>query len=170
MSTSEQFVPQQPVPSGDATWAPPPEQVEIVPRGILFSLAAIPLGMALSILIWKMGFVASISSFAIAAAAVWLYTKGSTQVPRRGLLPVIGVIVVGVVASFFAIVAADLVEFYGSPQGQSLGYPSSVDFVSANLFNGSVLSSYGTDLVMFIVFAALGIFGTLRRLVAHGRS
>ena len=40
-----------------------------------------------------------------------------------------------------------------------------MEFVRTNLFNGEVLKSYGTDLVMFVLFAALGIFGTVRRLL-----
>ena len=139
--------------------------VEIVSRGILFSLAAVPLGMAVAVLIWELGFVASISSFVIAGAAAALYTKGATRTPNRGLVPLVLVVLGGVALSFFAVVAADLVDFYNTPQGQSLGYPSVVDFVSANLFTGNVLSGYGSQAVMFVLFAALGVFCTVRRLV-----
>src|SRR6478672_5679834 len=139
--------------------------VEIVSRGILFSLAAVPLGMAVAVLIWELGFVASISSFVIAGAAAALYTKGATRTPNRGLVPLVLVVLGGVALSFFAVVAADLVDLYNTPQGQSLGYPSVVDFVSANLFTGNVLSGYGSQAVMFVLFAALGVFGTVRRLV-----
>ena len=141
------------------------EPVEIVSRGILFSLAAVPLGMAVAVLVWELGFVASISSFVIAGAGAWLYTKGATRTPNRGLVPLVLVVLGGVALSFFAVVTADLVDFYNTPQGQSLGYPSVVDFVSANLFTGNVLSSYGSQAVMFVLFAALGVFGTVRRLV-----
>lgn len=147
--------------------APP---VEIVPRGVLWSLAAIPLGMVVAVVLWNLGFIASISSFLIAAVGVFLYTKGAGTTPKRGIVPVVAVIVVGVVASFFAIVAADLVDYYGTPQGQALGYPSAVQFVTSNLFNADLLTSYGTDLVMFVLFGALGVFGTMRRLVAARRA
>lgn len=143
--------------------------VEVVSRGVLYSLASIPLGMVVAVLIWKAGFVASISSFLIAGSAVFLYRKGAMAAPRRGLIPLMAVIVVGVVASFLAIVGADLVDYYNSPDGQGLGYASVVDFVSANLFNPSVLSSYGSDLGMFALFAALGVFGTMRRLLGSRR-
>ena len=158
---------QAPLPTAYAPAAP--AAVEIVPRGILFSLAAIPLGMVAAVLIWKAGFVASISSFLVAGSAVFLYTTGALSAPRRGLVPLIAVIVVGVVASFFAIVGADLVEYYNSPDGQNLGYASVVDFVGSNLFNGEVLGSYGGDLAMFALFAVLGVFGTLRRLLRPAR-
>jgi hypothetical protein len=142
-----------------------PQQVEIVPRGVLFSLAAIPLGMGASVLIWKMGFIASITSFLLAGVAGWLYVKGAGAAPRKGWLPLLAVILVGVGASFLAIVGADLVEYYNTSEGQSLGYPSALSFVSANLFNSDLLKSYGSDLAMFLVFAALGVFGTVRRLL-----
>ena len=75
-----------------------------------------------------------------------------------------------IVASFFAIVASDLVDYYGTPSGQLLGYPSEYEFVKGNIFNSDVLSTYGTDMLMFVLFAALGIFGTLRRMATVGRS
>ena len=171
--SDQPFVPEStresmPIPAtatGMPVFVPATAAVEIVPRGILWSLGAIPLGMAATVIIWKLGFVASITSFLMAGGAAFLYTRGARSAPRRGLVPLVGVIVVGVVACFFAIVAADLSEVYYSPVGQSLGYPSVVGFVSNNLFNTAVLGHYGMDLVMFFAFAALGVFSTLRRLM-----
>jgi hypothetical protein len=42
--------------------------------------------------------------------------------------------------------------------------------VKANILNPDLLSTCGTDLAMFVLFAALGIFGTLRRMATAGRS
>jgi hypothetical protein len=163
-AATDHTLPDQPqAPATDPV--PAAAAVEIVPRGLLWSLAAIPLGMLTSVLIWKLGYIASISSFLIAGLATWLYTQGARAVPRRGLVPLVGVIVAGVVLSFLAIVAADIVEYHGTPEGQALGYPSALDMVAANLFDPKVLGSYGSDLVMFVLFAALGVFGTLRRLM-----
>lgn len=145
-------------------------RLENVGRGVLFSLAAIPLGVAAAVAIWQLGFIASITSFLIAAAAVWLYTRGAGTGPRAGLVPLIAVILVGVVASFLAVVVSDMVQFYNSPEGARLGWPSATSFVINNLFTSTVLGSYGTDMAMFGVFAALGIFGTLRRLLAANRA
>lgn len=144
--------------------------VENVGRGLLFSLAAIPLGVAAAVLIWQLGFIASITSFAIAAGAAWLYTRGAGSVPRVGLVPLIVVIVAGVVASFLAVVISDMVHFYNTPEGAELGWPSATSFVMGNLFAPEVLGTYGTDMAMFGVFAALGVFGTLRRLLAANRT
>ncbi|GAA4351253.1 hypothetical protein [Angustibacter luteus] len=144
-------------------------QEELVSRGLAFSLGAIPVGMFLAVVIWKLGFVGAISSFVIAGGAVFLYSKGALTPPKRGLVPLVGVIIVGVAASFLAIVASDLLDYYKTPSGQALGYPSSYEFVKTNLFNMDVITSYGSDLAMFGVFALLGIFGTLRRLMTSAK-
>lgn len=168
---TDQTQPTEPTVAPHSTDEPQPgaaalgQPVEIVSRGILFSLASIPVGIAAAVIISKLGFIASISSFLIAGSAVFLYVKGATTTPRRGVVPLIAVILVGVAASFLAIIAADLVVAYDTPEGQAAGYPSVVDFVTGNLFYGPVLKSYGGDLAMFLVFAALGVFGTVRRLI-----
>ncbi len=144
--------------------------VENVGRGLLFSLAAIPLGVAAAALIWQLGFIASITSFAIAAGAAWLYTRGAGSAPRAGLVPLIAVIVAGVVASFLAVVVSDMVHVWNSPEGADLGWPSLSSFIMGNIFDPGVLASYGTDMAMFGVFAALGVFSTVRRLLAANRA
>ena len=170
MSTSDPVLPEassEQTPVAAAIAQPPFERVS---RGIAFSVGAIPVGMLAAVLIWKLGFVASISSFVLAAGAAFLYVKGAGAPPRKGLVPLVLVVLIGVAASFFAIVASDLVEYYGTPQGQELGYPSAYDFVTANIFNPDVLGTYGKDLAMFVLFATLGTFGTLRRMASAGRS
>lgn len=170
MSTFEPVLPErssEQTPVAAATVQP---QFELVSRGILFSVGAIPVGMAAAVLIWKLGFLGSISSFVLAAGAAFLYTKGAGAPPRKGLVPLILVVLIGVAASFFAIVASDLVDYFGTPDGQALGYPSAFEFVQANIYNLDVLKTYGSDLAMFVLFAALGIFGTLRQLARAGRS
>jgi hypothetical protein len=163
------------LPEGTSEQTPVPDaivhpQIELVSRGLAFSAGAIPVGMAAAVLIWKLGFLASISSFVLAAGAAFLYTKGAGAPPRKGLVPLVLVVLIGVVASFFAIVASDLGDYYGTPNGQSLGYLSEFDFVKANIFNFGILSTYGSELAMFVLFAALGTFGTLRRMARAGRS
>jgi hypothetical protein len=126
--------------------------------------------VAATVLVWQLGFIASITSFAIAAGASYLYVRGAGTAPRAGLVPLILVILTGVVLSFLAVVAADAVAYYNTPEGAELGWPSATSFVLAHLFDPSVLGSYGSELAMFGVFAVLGTFGTLRRLLAGRRS
>ncbi|HEY7720204.1 MAG TPA: hypothetical protein VIB11_00075 [Pedococcus sp.] len=143
---------------------------EAVGRGVLLALLAVPVGVAATVLVWQLGFIASITSFAIAAGASYLYVRGAGTAPRAGLVPLILVILTGVVLSFLAVVAADAVAYYNTPEGAELGWPSATSFVLAHLFDPSVLGSYGSELAMFGVFAVLGTFGTLRRLLAGRRS
>lgn len=74
----------------------------------------------------------------------------------------------GVVATFFAVVASDLVEAYDEFDLGAAGI-SKLDFVTDNLFHADVLREYGKDAAMFAVFAVLGVFGTLRRVIAGAR-
>lgn len=143
---------------------------EAVGRGVLLSLLAIPVGVAATVLLWQFGFIASITSFAIAGGAAYLYVRGAGTPPRAGLVPLILVILTGVVLCFLAVVAADAVAYYNTPEGAELGWPSATSFVVAHVFDPRVLGSYGSDLAMFGLFAVLGAFGTLRRLLAGGRS
>jgi hypothetical protein len=82
-------------------------------------------------------------------------------------VPLIALILLGVVLSFFAVVASDLMEFYDDMVASGL-VPTigKAEFVRTGMTDSEVLSEYGKDIAMFAVFAGLGIFGTMRRLVA----
>jgi hypothetical protein len=141
-----------------------PVTTEQIGRGILFSLAGVIGGVALTVIVWRLGFVASITSFVLAAAAVFLYMKGAGTAPRKGLAPLILVIVLGVVVSFFSIIASDAWDAYGKLGG--FATESRISFIFHNIFRGEILKGYKKDGAMFALFAGLGVFGTLRRLVA----
>ncbi|MCW5953568.1 MAG: hypothetical protein KIT69_15040 [Propionibacteriaceae bacterium] len=147
--------------------AAPDSQVEAAPenigRGILFSLLAIVLGAVLAGLIYQMGFIASITSFAMAFAAVWLYAKGAGAPPRAGTWPLIGVIVVGVIVSLFTMVGWRLYAEL-SAEYPSVAAGEIVSYVFELLFNPEVWSFVATDALIFVAFAALGTFTTLRQL------
>ena len=154
------YVPNAPQPDSPT---PPVEQVG---RGILFSLLAIVLGIVLTVIVWQFGFVASITSFAMAWAAVWLYNKGAGAPPRKGTGGLIVVILAGAVLCLVAAIVSDAFmvfshEYPGAPMGDLLAASLSV------LGEGDVWSAYGGTIVMFLVFAGLGIFSTLRRLGAQ---
>ena len=82
-------------------------------------------------------------------------------------MPVILLVALGVVASFFAVVVSDLVDAYDT-LGIEVQVPglTKQEFVMDNVFNGDLLAEYGKDLAMFALFAVLGVFGTVRRLWA----
>jgi len=154
----------QPFPAGETA---PPRPTERVALGLLAALGAVAVGVVLTVVIWRAGFVASITSLVIAAGATLLYTRVAGTVPRRGLIPLIALIVVGVVVSFFAVVASDLIDIYDKAVSSGLTPTvSKSTFVRKGLTDSEVLSDYGKDMAWFALFAALGIFGTMRRLLA----
>lgn len=144
---------------------PQPEPVEDVAMGLATALLAVIGGVVLTVVLWRIGFIAGVSSFVIAGGSIALYSRAAGSVPRKGLIPLVAMILVGVVASFFAAVASDLWQVYDQiaiarPAG------SRTRFIMDNIFNGDVLSLYGKDIFMFALFAVLGVFGSMRRLAA----
>ncbi len=137
---------------------------ERVGLGLTLSLGGIVIGCVVTWLLWKAGYIASITSFLIALSSVFLYTKGAGAPPRRGLVPLVLVILVGVVASFYTMYISDLGLAYDTLAGS--GAPEKGEFIRANLFNTEAISAYGSDLVMFLLFAVLGVVGIVRRLLS----
>lgn len=157
---------QQPPVGQPADWAPgavAPTREERVGRGVLFSLGGIVVGVVLTVVLWKIGFFASITSFAMAYATVWLYAKGAGAPPRKGVPAVIGVIVVGVVVSLSSIVAADALDYLASDYPDAT-LAQKADFVLYNILRPEVWQDYTSSAAMFVIFAALGTFGLIRQL------
>jgi hypothetical protein len=125
-------------------------------------------GIALTVAIWQVGFVASITSFAMAAAAVWLYAKGAGSPPRKGVIPLVALVVVGVLISIPACIVSDGVAgvqeaFPGTSLGESIEYT-----IALIQSEPSVLSDYTFSIFMMVAFAALGVFSTLRGVARNG--
>ncbi len=139
---------------------------ERVALGLLAALVAVVLGVALTVAIWRAGYVAAITSLAISFGAAWLYTKAAGAPARKGLAPLIALILAGVALSFFGVVASDLYDAYDLFDLGASGL-SRTEFIRDNLFRGDVLSEYGKDFALFAVFAVLGIFGTIRQLLSQ---
>lgn len=78
-------------------------------RGFLFSLIAVPLGIILFVIIWNLGYVASIVGFAIAFGAFFLYKKGSGgRISIPGALIVSGVSLGTLAIAFIVAETGDL--------------------------------------------------------------
>ena len=155
----------QPTPDGQPTEAIPPAPVrpEQVGRGILFSLLAIVLGALLAGLLYQWGYIASITSFVMAIAAGWLYTKGAGAPPRKGVAALIGVIVVGVIISLLTMLGWGLYSELAAEYPDA-AFGEIMPVVLDNLFYPPVWSVFIKDAGIFVVFAALGTFTTLRQL------
>jgi len=139
-----------------------------VARGVLFSLLGVVAGIIVTVILWQFGFVASITSFLMAWLTLWLYIKGAKAAPHKGIPAVIAVILIGAVLCLVGAIVSDAyVAFSQQYSGMSVG-----DLLGASfgvLGDPEVWSAYGINIVIFIVFAALGIFSTLRRLGGRRR-
>lgn len=141
--------------------------IENVARGMFFALGAVVAGVVLTVVLWRLGFIAAITSYVLAAGAIFLYNKGAGTTPKRGLVPVLLLVALGLVIGFFGVVASDAWDAYDK-YGDALP-GSRFSFITDNIFRGEVIKSYGKDIAMFVIFAALGVYSTLRRLVASAR-
>lgn len=149
---------------GAGTVGAPANPSELVGRGLLFAAAAIPIGVLITAVIAKLGFVAAISSLILAGLAAFLYTKGAGTAPYKGAIPLVGLIVVGLVLSFMSIIAVDAWTYASSPEGASLGMTPG-ELVRTALLSPEVYAGYAKEALLFVVFAVLGVFGVIKRVV-----
>jgi hypothetical protein len=140
---------------------------EWVLRGLFNAFLAVAAGTALTVVLWRAGYLASITSFLMAAGAVHLYAAAAGGRPRKGLVPLVLLIVAGVVGSFFAIVASDAWDVYS--RFHTTIFESRSQFVLDTMFRPDVLGHYGSDLAMFALFGVLGVSGTMIRLLRSAR-
>ena len=146
--------------------APPRERVGL---GLLGALGGVVLGAVLSVVVWNLGFIASITSFVLAAAAVFLYGKLAGGAPRKGLVPLVLLIVAGVVVTFFVMIGYDAAVAYDEVTGQQgPASMSKAEFVRGAVTDPTVLEAYGKDMLFFFGFAALGAYSTIKRLLSQG--
>jgi hypothetical protein len=149
----------------DVHTEPPQERVA---RGLAAAFVALLVGAGLTLAIWNFGFIASITSFVMAAGATFLYGLAAGAPPRRGVVPLVVLVVLGVVATFFLLVAWDAAQAYDElvldiPDGQvAVGKG---EFVRTAMFDGEVLKSYGKDMAFFFGFAVLGMWTTLKNVL-----
>jgi hypothetical protein len=177
MPTSYPAQPAQPAPTahpGYASYPPvpgtpvpavvnPAAGEERVGRGLLFSLGGIVVGIALTVVMWKLSFFASFTSLAMAYSVAWLYTKGAGRAPSKGAPGVIAVIVLGVAACLASLIATDTLTAI------ALDFPEApvalqVRAVAENVFNPGVWQQYTREVFMYLLFAALGTVGLIRQL------
>lgn len=142
--------------------AEPP--ADAVVGGLAFAGIGILAGIIVSVLIWRLGFVASIGSFLMALAAVRLYTKGAGAPPRRGAIALVALICLGIVLSFFACLVSDLWVYYSEHEAD-FGPETRRQFITDNVFYGPVLSGYSREMIMFAIFGVIGTAATMIRVL-----
>jgi len=158
--------------TADAGAQTPVEPVrEKVGLGLLAALGGVVGGAVLSVVVWRMGFIASITSFVLAAGAVFLYGKAAGAAPRKGLVPLVLLIVGGVVATFFVLIGYDAAVAYDEVTAGAADQAamSKSEFVRSAMVDSEVLGAYGKDMAFFFGFAVLGMWSTLKGLLSQGR-
>ncbi len=163
-------VPSSRIPDGAAAYAAVPATAtmpapavagsaptERVLPGLMAAALVIPAGMVVAGIIWELGFVAALSSLLMSLGAVVAYRRAAGTAPRKGALPLVLVIGLGVAASFLACLALDLNAVYATV-GASAG-SGRVGFITDNLFSLTFLRPY---LFEALLFAAFGVVGAAR--------
>jgi hypothetical protein len=138
---------------------------EHVGRGLLLSIGGVVAGVVLTVVIWKMGFVASLAGFAMAVACMKLYELGAGRPAKAGAIPLVALIVAGAVLCMLAVVGSDAADYYDEASAGALTGMSKAEFVRTAMTDGAILKEYLSTFAMMAVFTGLGIFSTLRGLM-----
>ncbi len=135
-------------------------------RGALFALIVIPVGIIAWVVIWSFGFVVSLVAYGVAAAAVWLYQKGSGGVvSRAGVFIISGVTLVTLLLSFYFGLVVDYVRAVADVTSMSAwdvpNIPGFWTYLGEDF--PTLLGDNAFGLVLALAFGVLGSFSTLRR-------
>jgi len=164
-------------------WVPPAGQFQLpvpepaapredVVRGAVYALAAVPVGIAAWLVLWNMGWMASIVAFIAAALAARLYVMGTGGViSRRGAWVAVAITAVTVLLSFWGGMLVDAAKYLGGGSPLlMLADAQTWDLLLFNLStNRELVDGYGGDFLVALLFSGLGCFFTLRRLFAQTR-
>lgn len=144
----------------------PARPAERVGRGLLFALLAIPAGIAVWVLLWQWGFIASIAAFGVAWAALLLYQWGSGgTVSRSGFWVVVGVTGATLVLSFLSGMAWDMATFLELEVATAFASSEFWALFQLNLTdNPELWGAYVPDILVSLLLAVLGTFSVFRAL------
>lgn len=150
----------------------PPENLV---RGLLLSLLAVPAGILVFVLIWNLGFIASIVGFGVAFAAFFLYRLGSGgRVSMRGAVVIALVTIVTLVLAFIAAevftVAGEIAKVNDVSVTEVLASPELFGFVVNVLTSPEIAGALAGDAVMTLLFGAIGCFAVLRGAFREAKS
>jgi hypothetical protein len=143
---------------------PPPENV---PRGTLFALVVLPLGIVAWVILWSWGFIASIVAFGVAYGVARLYTIGSGgRISRGGAIRVAVITIVTLALAIFAGLVWDVILQYMQVT-QSNFVDAFFSPVFWRAFNTvytqpGAISSILPSLLISVGFAVLGCYRVIR--------
>jgi hypothetical protein len=147
-----------------------PTPVENVGKGTLFALLAVPAGVAVWLILWKFGFIASIVGFGVVWAAVQLYVRGSGgAISRLGAFIILGIVIVTLLLSFFAGMVYDVAEEVGKASSLTTWEAFTHDRFWSFFWDvfSDILPEYRGDFLFAAGFGALGAFSMLRAVFQH---
>lgn len=158
--SAESYPPVPPRPS-----APSGENVR---RGTLVALATIPAGVAVWLVVWGFGFIASIIGAAVAVVAVRLYLWGAGRISRVGAVIVVAITVATLLLAFFAGIVLDAAQAFGDISGLGAWGAFTHDGFWPMFWEVApdAFPEYVPDFLWAIGFGALGSFSTLRGVFA----
>jgi hypothetical protein len=144
--------------------APTPARENVL-RGTLLALVAVPVGVALWLVIWNLGYLAAIVSFVVALGAAFLYRLGSGGIVSKvGASIVTGIVVLTVLLSFYSGLVSDFANVIAMQSDispfEALGQPLFWSSFHAGL--PVVFEAYTVDFLIALAFGALGAFSILR--------
>jgi hypothetical protein len=150
------------------TYLPTPEdRPENVNRGTLVALLVIPIGIVAWVVIWSIGFIASVVSLGVAYLAMFLYTRGSGgKFGRAGAVRVTIITLVTIALAIFAGIVSDVARELVAGTGQSpfaaLTAPDFWNLFGMFLAYPDVQAQLLPSVLISIAFGILGCFGILR--------
>ncbi|MFW0771784.1 hypothetical protein ACLRGI_01270 [Paenarthrobacter nitroguajacolicus] len=140
---------------------------EDIGRGALFALAALPIGVILWMIIWNLGWMTSLVTYAAAFMAAKFYVTGAGALSRKGVWVVAIVTAATALASFLGGVWLDAVKFLGrEPLAMVMNSEPWALMADNFAYNPDFVSGYVGDFLLALLFGALGCFFTLRQLFA----
>jgi hypothetical protein len=148
-----------------------PQPAERVTLGVVLSLGAVAIGIALWVLLWSKGFMASFVPFIMAVLAVKFYQKGAGFISRSSSIYLMVLIVVGTILAFLSGMASDMLTYYlaevrPQPTLAALASRDFWDMFTYNIFtNGALWGTYMTDVLIAVAFAGLGIYSVMKDLL-----
>jgi hypothetical protein len=148
-------------------------------RGALFAIGGPVVGIAAWVVLWQLGFIASIATFVMAWLTVWLYRKGAGDIDRRALYVILPYIFVGIVLSILSGIVDDCLHYVAANLDAAKN-PGMLKLLFNHNFwaymfdnllhNGKLWSGYATDILFALGLGGLGVYRTIMDVVAHGRT
>ncbi|VXB43035.1 hypothetical protein [Aeromicrobium sp. 9AM] len=139
-------------------------------KGTALSLLAIPAGVAVWLILWKFGFIASIVGFGVVWVAVQLYVRGAGgAISRLGAFIILGIVVVTLLLSFLSGMVYDAASEIGEASGLSTWEAFTHDQFWSVFWDAfpDALPTYRSDFLIAAAFGALGAFSMLRAVFQH---